>query len=111
LASADRASANGAAGARERDPAGRDQAERKKHQAAGFMNRIGEPDRADEFDDMSVEEYAEHRGFEAGLNAQLDEIQAEEESRSKSTSAARGLRRVQVRSDNQSQPLSPVYLP
>lgn len=32
------------------------------------MERIGEPDRADEFDSMSVEEYAEHRGFELVAN-------------------------------------------
>jgi len=42
----------------------REQAERKKQQAAAFMERIGEPDRADEFDGMSVEEYAEHRGLQ-----------------------------------------------
>jgi hypothetical protein len=42
----------------------REQAERKKTQAAAFMERIGEPDRADGFDEMSVEEYAEHRGFQ-----------------------------------------------
>ena len=46
----------------------REQAERKKQQAATFMERIGEDDRADEFDDMSVEEYAEHRGFELIAN-------------------------------------------
>ena len=46
----------------------REQAERKKTQAAAFMERIGEPDRADEFDDMSVDEYAEHRGFELVAN-------------------------------------------
>jgi hypothetical protein len=49
-------------------PLTRDQAERKKQQAAAFMERIGEPDRASEFDDMSVEEYAEHRGFELVAN-------------------------------------------
>ena len=27
------------------------------------MDRIGDPDRADEFDDRSFEEYADHRGF------------------------------------------------
>jgi hypothetical protein len=32
------------------------------------MERIGEPDRADEFDDMSVDEYAEHRGFQLVAN-------------------------------------------
>ena len=42
----------------------REQAERKKQQAAEFMDRIGEPDRAEEFDSMSVDEYAEHRGLE-----------------------------------------------
>jgi len=42
----------------------REQAERKKAQAATLMERIDEDDRADEFDDMSVEEYAEHRGFQ-----------------------------------------------
>jgi hypothetical protein len=41
----------------------REQAERKKQQAAAFMERIGEDDRADEFDEMSVDEYAEHRGL------------------------------------------------
>jgi hypothetical protein len=46
----------------------REQAERKKTQAAAFMERIGEDDRADEFDEMSVEEYAEHRGFELVAN-------------------------------------------
>ena len=39
------------------------QAERKKAQAAAFMERIGQPDRADEFDSMSVEEYAERKGL------------------------------------------------
>jgi hypothetical protein len=42
----------------------REQAERKKAQAATLMERIGEDDRADEFDSMSVEEYAEHRGLQ-----------------------------------------------
>jgi len=42
----------------------REQAERKKTQAAAFMERIGESDRADEFDDMSVDDYAEHRGLQ-----------------------------------------------
>jgi hypothetical protein len=42
----------------------REQAERKKQQAAAFTERIGEPDRASEFDEMSVEEYAEHRGLQ-----------------------------------------------
>jgi hypothetical protein len=46
----------------------REQAERKKQQAAEFMERIGEPDRADEFDSMSVDEYAEHRGLELVSN-------------------------------------------
>jgi hypothetical protein len=41
----------------------REQAERKKEQAATFMERIGQSDRAEEFDDMSVDEYAEHKGL------------------------------------------------
>jgi hypothetical protein len=45
-----------------------EQAERKKQQAAAFMERIGDPDRADEFDGMSVDEYAEHRGFQLVTN-------------------------------------------
>ena len=32
------------------------------------MERIGDTDRADEFDDMSVEEYAEHRGLDLVSN-------------------------------------------
>ena len=42
----------------------REQAEQKKTRAAEFMNRIGQPDRADDFDQMSIEEYAEHKGFQ-----------------------------------------------
>jgi len=42
----------------------REQAGRKKAQAAAFMERIGEPDRAREFEAMSVGEYADHRGFQ-----------------------------------------------
>ena len=42
----------------------REQAERKKTQAAAFMERIGEDDRASDFDDMSVDEYAERRGLQ-----------------------------------------------
>jgi hypothetical protein len=41
----------------------REQAERKRTQAASFMERIGQPDRAEEFDDMSTDDYAEHRGL------------------------------------------------
>lgn len=41
----------------------REQAERKKEQAAAFMERIGDTDRAEEFDEMSVDEYAEHKGL------------------------------------------------
>jgi hypothetical protein len=37
---------------------------RKKAQAAAFMERIGEPDRAEEFRNMSRDEYAEHRGLQ-----------------------------------------------
>ena len=42
----------------------REQADRKKAQAVALMERIGDTDRADEFDDMSVDEYAEHRGLQ-----------------------------------------------
>jgi hypothetical protein len=41
----------------------REQAARKKSQAAAFMERIAQPDRAEEFDSMSVDDYAEHKGF------------------------------------------------
>jgi hypothetical protein len=41
----------------------REQAARKKAQAATFMGRIGETDRAQEFDSMSVDDYAERRGL------------------------------------------------
>jgi hypothetical protein len=42
----------------------REQAERKKAQAVAFLDRIGEPEQADEFEEMDVEEYAEHKGFQ-----------------------------------------------
>lgn len=42
----------------------REQAGKKKAQAAAFMERIGEPDRARAFEDMSIDEYAEHKGFQ-----------------------------------------------
>jgi ribonuclease E len=41
----------------------REQAELKKAQAADFMERMGDSDRADEFDSMSVDEYAEGKGL------------------------------------------------
>jgi hypothetical protein len=41
----------------------REQAERKKAKAADFMERMGQPDRAAEFADMSVDDYAEHKGI------------------------------------------------
>ena len=41
----------------------REQAETKKEQAASLMERIGEAERAEEYRDMSVEEYAEGRGL------------------------------------------------
>jgi hypothetical protein len=40
-----------------------DQSERKGQQAVTLMARIGDTDRAEKFDDMWVEEYAEHRGL------------------------------------------------
>jgi hypothetical protein len=49
----------------------REQAERKKAQAATLMERIGDDDRADEFDEMSVEEYAEHRGFQIARSCSI----------------------------------------
>ncbi len=42
----------------------REQAERKKAQAVAFLDRIGESDQADEFEEMDVEDYAEHKGFQ-----------------------------------------------
>jgi hypothetical protein len=68
----------------------RDQAERKKAQAAAFMEHIGQPDRADEFRNMSTDEYAEHKrlqisnprgryrmaqiaGTKSGLQDQIDD--------------------------------------
>ena len=44
--------------------ASREEAQRKKEQAAAFMERLGEPDRANEFDSMSVDQYAERRGLQ-----------------------------------------------
>jgi hypothetical protein len=44
----------------------REQAETKKEQAATLMERIGEPERADAYRDMSVEEYAD-----SALDAEL----------------------------------------
>ena len=41
----------------------REQAARKKEQAASFTDRLGEGDRAAEFDSMSVDEYAAHKGL------------------------------------------------
>jgi hypothetical protein len=41
----------------------REQAERKRTQAVAFLERIGQPDHAQEFEDMSTNEYAEHRGL------------------------------------------------
>jgi hypothetical protein len=41
----------------------REQAETKKDQAATLMERIGDLERADQYRDMSVEEYAEGRGL------------------------------------------------
>ena len=41
----------------------REQAARKKAQAAAFMERIGQPERAEEFETMSVDEYAEQKGI------------------------------------------------
>jgi hypothetical protein len=51
----------------------REQAERKRQQAVTLMERIGDTDRAEEFDDMSVEEYAEHRGLDLVSNPRRNE--------------------------------------
>jgi hypothetical protein len=50
-------------GQTKQDEGTREQAETKKEQAATLMERIGDPERADEYRDMSVEEYAEGRGL------------------------------------------------
>jgi hypothetical protein len=41
----------------------RDQAEGMKAKAADFMERMGDDDRAADFDAMTVDEYAEHKGL------------------------------------------------
>ncbi len=41
----------------------REQAERKRDQAAAFLERIGQSDRAQDFADMSVDEYADQKGL------------------------------------------------
>jgi hypothetical protein len=51
------------------------QADLKKTQAADFMDRIGEPDRAQEFRQMSVDEYVEHRGITLTPNPQYGSYQ------------------------------------
>ena len=40
-----------------------EQAERKRKQAVGFLERMGDDDAADEFADMSTQDYAEHKGL------------------------------------------------
>jgi hypothetical protein len=57
----------------------REQAETKKEQAATLMERIGEPERGDEYRDMSVEEYAEGRGLSL-INPRRGAIMAETKS-------------------------------
>jgi hypothetical protein len=42
----------------------RSEAESKRQKAVDFLYRIGNDDLADEFEDMSPEEYAEHKGAE-----------------------------------------------
>jgi hypothetical protein len=41
----------------------REQAQRKKTQAVAFLERIGQSNRAQEFAEMSTEEYADHKGL------------------------------------------------
>ena len=38
------------------------EAETKRHKAIDFLDRIGKDDLADEFEDISAEEYAQHKG-------------------------------------------------
>ena len=40
----------------------REQAEAKRQKAVDFLNRMGDSDAADDFDAMSTDEYAEHKG-------------------------------------------------
>src|SRR5882757_9808798 len=44
------------------------EAETKRQQAVTFLHRIGNDDLADEFDAMSPEEYAEHKGAQLMQN-------------------------------------------
>ena len=69
------------------------------------MERIGEDDRADEFDDMSVEEYAEHRGLELVSNPRRKER--------KTTMAAKGLSKADLQDaiDRATETLSDAYTP
>jgi hypothetical protein len=80
----------------------RDQAERKKRQAAAFMERIGEPDRASLFDDMSVDEYAEHRGLELVANPSM---------RGRKHKAMATTREQQDQMDNAAAILNDAYTP
>jgi hypothetical protein len=41
----------------------RAEADRKRRQAASLMERVGEPDGAEEFERMSTDEYAERKGL------------------------------------------------
>jgi len=41
----------------------REEAARKKEQAAAFLERIGDGDRAREFEEMDLDEYAQHKGL------------------------------------------------
>jgi hypothetical protein len=41
----------------------REQAERKRTQAVDFMNRIGDSDRAEDFERMTTDDYADQRGL------------------------------------------------
>ena len=42
----------------------REEAEGKRQKAVDFLDRIGQPDKADEFRDMSTEEYIQHKGLQ-----------------------------------------------
>ncbi|MEO8027572.1 MAG: hypothetical protein ABI823_13915 [Bryobacteraceae bacterium] len=52
------------------------EAESKRRKAVEFLHRIGDDDRAEEFEAMSPEEYAEHKGVEIVANPQRSQRMA-----------------------------------
>jgi hypothetical protein len=51
----------------------REQAEQKRQKAIEFLRRVGNDERADEFDDMTVDQYAEHRGVKLSNHPRKEE--------------------------------------